>query len=77
MALANLLKHLGLVKSTSEARRLIAAGAVKMDGQRVEDPDLRPFSLDTLGQESGFLLFQVGKRGFAQVTLRPLPRKLK
>jgi tyrosyl-tRNA synthetase len=56
-----LLQAAGLVKSNGEARRLIAQGAVRMDGARVEDPD---FQVET----SGNPLFQVGKRRIVRVT---------
>ena len=51
-----------LVASTSEARRLIAQGAVKVDGERVSDPkaELAP----------GTHLVQVGKLRAARFTVR-------
>jgi tyrosyl-tRNA synthetase len=51
-----------LVASTSEARRLIAQGAVKVDGERVSDPkaELAP----------GTHLVQVGKLRAARITVR-------
>lgn len=61
-AIANLLKDAGLVGSTSEAIRMIKQGAVKIDGNKVEDNKL------TL-TESGNAVYQVGKRKFARVTL--------
>lgn len=63
MPLANVLKEAGLVKSTSEARRMIIARALSVDGKKVEDLDL------VLGLGSTSLL-QVGKRGFARVLLK-------
>jgi len=61
LALANLLKELGLEKSTSDARRNIEQGGVKVDGEVVRDPK-------TLVKfPSGELLIQVGKRRFARV----------
>lgn len=57
--LPNLLKDAGLTKSTSESRRLITQGAVKLDGQRVEDGAAK------LG--IGEYVFQIGKRRFARV----------
>lgn len=56
-----LLKQAGLVASTSEAQRSIEAGAVKVDGQRIEDRSLQ------LGP--GCYVVQVGKRRWARVTL--------
>lgn len=59
--ICRLLQVAGLVKSNGEARRLIAQGAVRMDGARVEDVD---FQVET----SGNPLFQVGKRRIVRVT---------
>ncbi|MFT5396886.1 MAG: tyrosyl-tRNA synthetase [Gammaproteobacteria bacterium] len=62
MAIANVLKESGLVNSTSDAHRMIKQGAVKIDGERVED------SKQAL--KAGFsAVLQVGKRKFARVTL--------
>src|SRR3569833_2388579 len=59
---ANLLKDAGLVASTSEAIRMITQGAVRMDGERIEDR--------TLTLKKGVrVVFQVGKRRFARVSL--------
>ena len=58
---ANLLKNSNLVNSTSEAFRMIKQGAVKMDGQKVNDRDLTP--------NKGTSVYQVGKRKFARVTI--------
>ncbi len=62
LPIANLLKEAGLVASTSEALRMLKQGAVKVDGERVEDRGLRY----PAGTEA---VFQVGKRRFARVTL--------
>ena len=63
LPIANLLKEAGLVKSTSEALRMIGQGAVRVDGQKVEDRGL------ALG--SGTIhVYQVGKRRFARVAIR-------
>ena len=59
--IANLLKDSNLVSSTSEAFRMIKQGAVKMDGEKLSDKDLAP--------DEGTLVFQVGKRKFARVTI--------
>ncbi|MGD2082813.1 MAG: tyrosine--tRNA ligase [Chromatiales bacterium] len=59
--IANLLKSAGLVSSTSEALRLIKQGAVRIDGERVED---RGLSLAAGGQH----VVQVGKRRFARIS---------
>ena len=41
LGIAHLLKGAGLVSSTSEAFRMIEQGAVKIDGQRVDDRSLQ------------------------------------
>ena len=62
LGIAHLLKGAGLVSSTSEAFRMIKQGAVKIDGERVEDRGLQI--------EAGSKhIYQVGKRKFARVTL--------
>ncbi|MFN3594858.1 MAG: tyrosine--tRNA ligase [Thiobacillaceae bacterium] len=63
LPIAQLLKQAGLVASTSEALRQIAGGAVRLDGERVEDKGL----VLTAGRE---VVAQVGKRRFARVTLK-------
>ncbi len=60
---AGLLKDAGLTASTSEALRLIRQGAVRVDGERIEDSDLR-------FPPGGPRVFQVGKRRLARVTIR-------
>lgn len=67
LPLPNLLKEAGLVSSTSDAMRMIRQGAVRRDGERVEDPGVRMES----GSEA---VYQVGKRRFARV--RVLEKKL-
>jgi len=62
LPLPNLLKEAGLVGSTSEAMRMIRQGAVRRDGERVEDPGLK----FEAGSEA---VYQVGKRRFARVRL--------
>ncbi|WP_025819554.1 tyrosine--tRNA ligase [Shewanella marina] len=62
IAIANVLKEAGLVGSTSDAMRMIKQGAVKQDGEKVEDSRL---VLNT-GLTA---VFQVGKRKFAKVIL--------
>ncbi|QUM79463.1 MULTISPECIES: tyrosine--tRNA ligase [unclassified Moritella] len=61
IAIANLLKGAGLVSGTSEAMRMIKQGAVKIDGEKVEDTRLVP--------TAGTAVYQVGKRKFARITL--------
>lgn len=62
IAIGNLLKDIGLVSSTSEAIRMIKQGAVKIDGNKIEDLKL----VLTAGTSA---VFQVGKRKFAKVNL--------
>jgi tyrosyl-tRNA synthetase len=62
LGIANLLKDAGLVNSTSDGMRMIRQGAVKIDGERVEDTRLR---VETNTQH----VYQVGKRHFARVKL--------
>ena len=62
LPVANALKAAGLVSSTSEALRLLKQGAVKLDQQKVEDRNL-------LIRANIRVLFQVGKRRFAYVTI--------
>lgn len=60
LGICNLLKDAGLVSSTSEGMRMIKQGAVRIDGERIEDTRLRIGS----GTEQ---VYQVGKRRFARV----------
>ncbi len=62
---ALLVEHLG-VASTSEARRLIDQGGVRLNGEVVRDLEMAPEALD------GALL-QAGKRRFARVSVRRGP----
>ena len=62
LGIAHLLKEAALVSSTSEAFRMIKQGAVKIDGERVDDRDT------TLAAGTSHI-YQVGKRKFAKVTL--------
>lgn len=62
LAIANLLKEAGLVSSTSEALRMIGQGAVKIDGERLEDTKM----MVILGSQH---VYQVGKRKFARVEI--------
>jgi tyrosyl-tRNA synthetase len=62
LPIANALKDAGLVSSTSEALRMLKQGAVRLDGERVEDRGL----LLNQGQTH---VCQVGKRRFARVTV--------
>ena len=62
LGIAHLLKGAGLVSSTSEAFRMIKQGAVRIDGERIED---RSLQLDA-GTTN---VYQVGRRRFARVSL--------
>ncbi len=62
MGIAHLLKAAGLVSSTSEAFRMIKQGAVRIDGERIEDRSLE-FGAGWSG------IVQVGKRKFARVEM--------
>jgi tyrosyl-tRNA synthetase len=62
LVIANLLKDAGLTGSTSEAHRMIKQGAVRIDGERVNDNGLEIAAGNTH-------VFQVGKRRFARVTV--------
>jgi tyrosyl-tRNA synthetase len=62
LGIGNLLKQAGLVESTSEAFRMIRQGAVRCDGERVEDRGLAIAPGNTH-------VIQVGKRRFARVTV--------
>lgn len=63
LPIANLLKNAGLVESTSEAMRLIKQGAVKIDGEKLEDPKTVIFA-------PAKHVFQVGKRKFARIEIK-------
>ena len=63
VALANLLKDAGLVNSTSEAHRMVKQGAVRIDGNKIDD--------SRLGIPVGAShVVQVGKRRFARIELQ-------
>ena len=62
IGLANLLKEVGLVATTSEANRMVQQGGVKIDGEKVEDAKL-VITASTA-------VYQVGKRKFAKVTVK-------
>lgn len=62
LLVGNLLKQAGLVASTSEAIRMIEQGAVRIDGEKIQDHQLRI--------EKGIThTYQVGKRKFARITV--------
>jgi len=62
LGIARVLRSAGLVSSNSEAFRMIGQGAVRVDGERIEDRDLELEAGNTH-------VCQVGKRRFARVTL--------
>ena len=62
IAIGNLLKEANLVGSTSDAMRMIKQGAVKINGDKVEDTRM-------VITEKGENVYQVGKRKFARITL--------
>jgi len=64
LSITRLLKDAGLVKSTSEALRLIGQGGVRIDGDRVEDPHL-------MCPVDAVHIYQVGKRRVAKVRVAP------
>ena len=62
LPIANLLKEVALTASSTESRRMIEQGAVRIDGERVRDLSLEIDAGTTA-------VFQVGKRRFARVTV--------
>jgi tyrosyl-tRNA synthetase len=62
IGIAHFLKQAGLVESTSDAFRMIAAGAVRLDGAKVEDKNLQISA-------GAVVVAQVGKRKFGRVTV--------
>ncbi|MEO5702919.1 MAG: tyrosine--tRNA ligase [Gammaproteobacteria bacterium] len=62
LPIANLLKQTGLVESTSEAMRLIGQGAVRINGERINDRALQI-------QPGTSQVIQVGKRRIARVSI--------
>jgi tyrosyl-tRNA synthetase len=64
LPIANVLKNAGLVSSTSEAIRMIEQGAVKVNGERINDIVLKVL-------RGTAHVYQVGKRRFARIKLAP------
>jgi tyrosyl-tRNA synthetase len=62
IGITHLLKQAGLVESTSDGVRMIAQGAVKLDGARIEDKSLQL-------KVGAVVVAQVGKRKFGRVTV--------
>ncbi len=61
-AIANIIKTAGLTQSTSEALRMIDQGAVKIDGERVNERNL-------VLEKGKTVVLQVGKRRFAKIEI--------
>ena len=62
--IANTIHSLGMTSSTSEALRMIKQGAVRLDGEKVEDPR-------RILEPGLACVLQVGKRRFARTRLVP------
>jgi tyrosyl-tRNA synthetase len=62
LPVSRLLKEAGLAASTSEAIRLVKQGGVRIDGERVDNPNLEIAP----GKAH---VFQVGKRKFARIAV--------
>ena len=62
IGLAQMLKLAGLVASSSEALRMIEAGAVKLDGEKISDKALQI-------KAGSVLVAQVGKRKFGRISI--------
>ena len=63
-AIALLLKDAGLTSSTSESNRMVKQGAVKIDGEKLVNGKL-------VVQVGAKHVYQVGKRKFAKVKIKP------
>jgi len=62
ISISNILKMSGLVKSSSEAIRMIKQGGVKIDGQKIDDIGLY------INKNSEHV-YQIGKRKFAKIKI--------
>lgn len=62
LPIANLIKGAGLTQSTSDALRMIRQGAVKIDGEKIEDTRV-------VIRAGTTHVYQVGKRRFSRVTV--------
>jgi tyrosyl-tRNA synthetase len=62
IVVSQLLKQAGLVEGTSEAMRMILQGAVKLDGERINDKA-------AVVEAGRVVVAQVGKRKFARITV--------
>ena len=63
IGIAQLLKMVGLVESTSEANRAIDQGGVKLDSEKVSDKNFQLIKGQTV-------IAQVGKRKFAKISIK-------
>ncbi len=63
--LTQVLKNIGLVNSTSEARKLIDGGGVKINGEKISDKNFAFTNANTNANEK--IIVQVGKRKFAKL----------
>jgi tyrosyl-tRNA synthetase len=61
--LSYILRETGLCKSAAEARRQISQGAVKLEGKKIEDPDLEFQSASDLLNQ----VLQIGKKSFLKL----------
>ena len=64
MGIAHVLRDAQLVSSTSDAIRMINQGAVRLDGERIDDPKV------LIKVDGTPRTLQVGKRRFARITLQ-------
>jgi tyrosyl-tRNA synthetase len=62
MSISVVLKEADLTKTTSEARRMVQQGAVRLDGERITDLDL------DIPAGASYVI-QVGKRRVARITI--------
>ncbi len=62
LPIANLLKEVGLVASSSEGMRMIRQGAVRCDGEKIADTHF-------IAESGAEHVYQVGKRRFARVKI--------
>jgi len=67
ITVAKLLVRCGLLNTGGEAKRMIQQGGVRIDGERVEDPNR------SITPRDGMVV-QVGKRKFAQLVVREVVR---
>ncbi|MEP1448121.1 MAG: tyrosine--tRNA ligase [Paraglaciecola sp.] len=63
LMIANVLKEAGLVNSTSDAMRMIKQGAVKLNGEKVEN-------VKHQFNQALQVVLQIGKRKFARITFK-------